>query len=634
MGANSFFPQVQDLRIPQAPSALEEFQRAANLKQAAANTQQTEAQTQGLQTQNQMADLALKDENLRRSLAPQFVQKDANGKVNGFDTQGLYSAMLANGAHPDNIRKMQISDLELQKGILGLNAERRKEVDAFHSDSQDALEKVQEVHDRESKERAAAPVAPPPAPAGMGPAVPGTGGMPAGMLPNVPAAQKLMPEAPSAITAPDIGSAPAGSPESLGRPEPGAAPTPAESAAQESQASAQQTIGPNTQRTYQMQAMILAQKYPQFAGQLPATLHSFADLQQAEADIGSIHEAMANAGKLAETKKASAEAAKANVISMPELGGVYHVDTGEFKAVNGQTMSPAMLESKYVLDQAQKQRTGQSPDPQFDAGYEKYKTMVPAFNFNLHAAGVGGGGAPPAGPGGAPLSYDQQIKSFGAKGGVVKAIIEGRQDPPASFAQKSPYWQDVMQKVYSIDPEFNQQRAQLRKAYTVGTQSKEINAINTAMGHVGVLGDAIDALHNNDTKLLNTIGNRLGIEFGTKAGDSAAMFKTIIHRVGPELSKAYIGAGGSAGERGSDEADFSENLAPSILKTNVGMTAQLLRSKISSLENQWDQNKAPGMPSFQDHFITKEAAKQLDKWSPQSGTQGGDFFSKFGGQKR
>lgn len=305
--------------------------------------------------------------------------------------------------------------------------------------------------------------------------------------------------------------------------------------------------------------------------------------------------------------------------TFPELGLAFNTRTGEQKPVAGAggapLMTPGMMEAKYVSLSAKKS-AGQPLAPEdaaFMKGYKDYKTLVPVANFNLQAAGVNSPAPPTTDAKGEPLSFDDQVKTMGAKGGVVKAIIEGRQTPPASFAQKTPYWQDVMQKVYSLDPEFNEQRAQLRKGYTVGQQSKEINAINTAMGHVGVLGDAIDALNNSDVRVLNKIANRLGLETGSTP---AAVFKTIVHRVGPELSKAYLGAGGSAGERGADEKDFDENLPGPTLKANVGITSQLLRSKIGALENQWDENKAPSMKSFEDQFISKEAKTQLDKWSP------------------
>jgi hypothetical protein len=249
------------------------------------------------------------------------------------------------------------------------------------------------------------------------------------------------------------------------------------------------------------------------------------------------------------------------------------------------------------------------------ADFMAYKAkLVPAFNFSLQANGVPLSGAPAAAAAG--KTGGDLISSVPATiRPTVTAVLEGRQSPPGSFALKTPYWQNVMNNVYALDPQWNEQRAQLRKAYTVGPQSKEINAINTAVGHVGVMNDAIDALNNGDVKVLNAIGNRLGVETGQ---DPVTTFNTIVHRVGPEIAKAYIGAGGSAGERGSDEKDFDPSLGPKQLRSNVGITAELLRSKISSLANQWDENKSQGMPSFQDRFIMPAAQQTIDRLSPQS----------------
>lgn len=222
--------------------------------------------------------------------------------------------------------------------------------------------------------------------------------------------------------------------------------------------------------------------------------------------------------------------------------------------------------------------------------------LVPQFNFNLQSQG---------GPE-VPLNDRQK--------NTAQAILEGRMKAPSGFALKTPYWQTVMGEVFKQDPQWSEQRAELRKSFT---QDKEIGAINTALGHVGVMYDAIDALGNNNVKALNAIGNRLGIELGT--GSAVTKFNTIIHRLGPELSKAYIAGGGSAGERGTDEKDFDPSLGPKLLKDNAAITAQLLRSKISSKAFQWDQNKTEGMPSFEDKFIMPEAKQVLEKLNPKGG---------------
>jgi hypothetical protein len=284
-----------------APDALAEFQRAAQLKTAAAQQQAISAQTQGQEQQNQMQAMQLKDEQLRRSLAPKFVQKDDSGKVTGFDNEGLYSAMLSQGADPVNIQKMRMSQIEMQKSLMGLDEQRRKQVDSLHSDIQDALETVQKAHEQESKSasQASATVATPAVPAPSA-------------QPNIPPdiARPQAPAAPPAIQ--DIGSAATGSPESLGVPPSGTVATPSESSIQTATENAPRPVGPTTQAVYQKQLMNLAQKWgPQAVAGMKPMLGDARDIEQAEAEVGSIKEAQSNADKAADIAKKSGEGVKA-----------------------------------------------------------------------------------------------------------------------------------------------------------------------------------------------------------------------------------------------------------------------------------------------------------------------------------
>src|SRR5262249_45563935 len=124
----------------------------------------------------------------------------------------------------------------------------------------------------------------------------------------------------------------------------------------------------------------------------------------------------------------------------------------------------------------------------------------------------------------------------------------------------------------------------LIRDFTSGKSANEMVAINTALGHVGVLNQAVDALKNNDVRVLNAIANRFGVETGSSA---PAVFKTIVHRVGPELVKAYAGAGGGQEEGKVAGQDFDANLAPATLKANLATTATLLNSKIQAKQQQW-----------------------------------------------
>jgi len=240
------------------------------------------------------------------------------------------------------------------------------------------------------------------------------------------------------------------------------------------------------------------------------------------------------------------------------------------------------------------------------------KVLGPAFSFNLQAQGA------PARAGTASGKTGEDFLSTLPKqrANLVKALAEGRIPMPSSFALRTPYWQSVMNDLTTYDPEFNVQRADLRRDYTTGKQSQEINAINTALGHAGVLADAIDALKNGNVKALNLLANQAGVQVGKTP---VTTFSTIVHRLGPELTKAYIQSGGTLGERGTNEEDFNPNLGPDQLKTNVAITTKLLRSKIGSLENQWNQNASPGMQKFGDRFIMPSAKRVLDTLSPNEG---------------
>ena len=595
------------------PDALAEFQRAASLETSAAQQQAIQAQAQGQQQQNQMQEMQLKDEQLRRSLAPQFVQKDDNGKPSGFDSEGLYNAMLQQGADPLTIQSMRMKQAEMQKTMIGLSDAQIAHQEKLNDEIYNGIESVRTAN-REGLKNSPQQAAPAQTPSPLGPAVPGTGGMPAGMLPNMPQAQ-------------DLGKAAPGSPESLGAQPPGESPTATETGLQTA-ANAPKPITQEGQLAYHKVLLRLASMGVP-VGNFPASLTSEADLDQAEAGAGLHKQQLADAAELAKTQEAAgkgaqaeAEAKKANLISFPELGALYHADTGEVTSINGQTMSPAMLESKYVMNQAQKNRTGVSPDPQFDKAYEHMKTLVPSFNINMAAQGAGmipGGGS--GGNGGAPASPSIEQVPNAIKGTVQQIVDYRAQMPPAG--RNNPTNNAIRYWVNALDPQHDETtfpaRNKMMTAMTSGPEATQINAINTALGHVGVLNDAIDALHNGDggVKALRDIANKVGVQVGDTP---VTTLNTIIHRVGPELTAAYVQGGGGEGERGTTAADFDPSLGNKQLKDNAAITTQLLRSKIGSIENQYKNTMQRG--DFQQRFITPEAQRTLDKLSPQTEGEG------------
>src|SRR6185295_7064011 len=92
---------------------------------------------------------------------------------------------------------------------------------------------------------------------------------------------------------------------------------------------------------------------------------------------------------------------------------------------------------------------------------------------------LGSGGARGnAMPGGADLHGDEFLKTIPAQiGRQVKALAEGRQQFPASFALKSRYWQQMIGLVSQYDPSFDavnyNARSKTRNAFTAGAESKQ-----------------------------------------------------------------------------------------------------------------------------------------------------------------
>jgi hypothetical protein len=212
------------------------------------------------------------------------------------------------------------------------------------------------------------------------------------------------------------------------------------------------------------------------------------------------------------------------------------------------------------------------------------------------------------------------IGSYKADPALVSRMLYRHPDILGLLHQNYPDWD---QTTYNA-------KSALVKSYTSGPKSNEINAINTVSGHLDTLDQAANALNNGDLVALNALGNKIGINLTGQT--AAAAFKTIVHRVGPEITTAYIKGGGGETERIANAEDFSENLPPQTLHNNAAVTVGLLRSKIGALENQYKQTV--GRDDFQQRFITPAAQASFNRLGGQGGAQQNDFFSQFGGHAK
>jgi hypothetical protein len=145
-----------------------------------------------------------------------------------------------------------------------------------------------------------------------------------------------------------------------------------------------------------------------------------------------------------------------------------------------------------------------------------------------------------------------------------------------------------------------------------GKNGDKIRDINSAMGHMGTMWDATNALQNGDVQLLNRIANSAGAAVGSTP---AQTYKAIVHAVGPELTKVYITGSGTKEDRKTVEGDFSEALPPEQLRKNIQARAKLLSTVIGSTAHEY-QNATYGRGRMHANFFTPEALAQMEKVAP------------------
>jgi hypothetical protein len=178
----------------------------------------------------------------------------------------------------------------------------------------------------------------------------------------------------------------------------------------------------------------------------------------------------------------------------------------------------------------------------------------------------------------------------------------------------------IQQKYPDWDQTSYQAKNKIVQSYTSGPESRSINAIGTALGHANELRDAIDALGNGDAGIaaLRNIGNKIGVQVGN---DKVTAFNTIVHRLAPEITAAYVQGGGGEGERAAAAQDFSPSLSRQQLLGNWSETVKLLQSKIAQQQQQWDTTYRPtqAQDQFATRFLSAPAKQAIDRWSGETG---------------
>jgi hypothetical protein len=170
----------------------------------------------------------------------------------------------------------------------------------------------------------------------------------------------------------------------------------------------------------------------------------------------------------------------------------------------------------------------------------------------------------------------------------------------------------MVQRVSQYDPTFDASnagaRVGVRKDFTSGVAARNVTAINTAIGHIGSLDELGDALKNKDTRVLNSLFNRIATETGNPNVNN---FELARDAVAHELVRVFRSVGASQKEQEEFASRFKAAASPEQLKGAVKTSAELLQSRIDALDDQWKRgmNTDKGYPDL----LSPKSKKVMDR---------------------
>ena len=201
-----------------------------------------------------------------------------------------------------------------------------------------------------------------------------------------------------------------------------------------------------------------------------------------------------------------------------------------------------------------------------------------------------------------PVKGKAADQSGKASEAIVDAVVGGRMPLPSGFALKSPYWQDVIDRVARKDPTFDATkygaRAAARRTFASGPEARNVTALNTVIGHLGTLDEAATALDNQDVRAFNAVTNRLATETGDPRVQN---FDTAKQAVAEETMRVFRQVGASEIEAKQWGERITASGSPKQLRGVIGTLGKLLESRVEAIGQQYERTvNGTGNPAVVD----------------------------------
>lgn len=193
---------------------------------------------------------------------------------------------------------------------------------------------------------------------------------------------------------------------------------------------------------------------------------------------------------------------------------------------------------------------------------------------------------------------------------MAQGIAAGRLPPMSNFAMLKPSGKEIMARVLDINPSYDagdyMAKNKALRDFSTGTQGLAVQAANTGLNHLETIEQLARAQQNGDTRLFNTIANKIARETGAAAPTNLA---SAITMVAPEISKMVIGAAGGQEERATFAKNFSPSFSPDQALGGIHTIRELLGGRL--FESERTYKRTTGRNDFNAGMLSPAAQKVL-----------------------
>lgn len=185
---------------------------------------------------------------------------------------------------------------------------------------------------------------------------------------------------------------------------------------------------------------------------------------------------------------------------------------------------------------------------------------------------------------------------------LVQGIVRGDVANPSGFAMAKPYWQQAIAQAMQYDPTFSQTlwptRVGMRQEVAKGKFGQNLNALNTAIQHTGLLADDIPKVWGVQAPLVGRAVNYVGNVAEDWSGEPGiTQYRNVVNALSHELRRTYAQTGaGSQADLDAFEKGMSEDLSGPQKMAAVKQQMQLLAGKANAIYEQYRQTMGPHMP--------------------------------------